>query len=333
MAAAPSSSNYVLRAYDLGGGAGSGSSASYQLKGAVGSNGGTLSSATYKLPVGVKASTTAATPPAPTFSNPDTGYDHLKLVLNVTGFPTDTKYLIAISSDGFATTKYVQTDQTIGNTLAIANYQTYASWGGASGFSVLGLTSGTTYQAKVAALQGGGTGSDFGPVASTSTVAPTVTLALSTSLTSTPPFAVGFSSLPANSVVSGDASIIATITTNAKNGGAILLRDQNTGLASSTKSYTVSSATADLAVATRGYGAQVSSVSQSSGGPLASASPFNGASNAVGGLTTSLQEVATFSSPINGGSLTFALKAKTDITVPSSADFVDALTLSISLLF
>ncbi|HSX29497.1 MAG TPA: hypothetical protein VLE73_02960 [Candidatus Saccharimonadales bacterium] len=332
-ASVPSSSNYTLQAYDVVNGGGASSSTSYGLRSAVGAPGDTLSSTNYKLPAGVKASMTASVPPAPTFSNIGNSYTQLKLTLNTTGFPTDYKYLIAISDDGFTTTKYVQPDQTIGTGLSISNYQSYAAWGGSSGFFVLGLTSSTTYTVKVAALQGDATGSGFGPTASASTVAPSVTFAVSTSATSTPPFTVNISNLTPGNVVSGTESVTTNVTTNAVHGGAVLIKDANTGIRSSTKSFTLSSATANLTSASTGYGAQVTSTSQSSGGPMLATSPFDGSSNSVGGLTTSFQQLATFSTAVTSGSATLGLKAKTDISIPSSTDFSDTLTLSISLLF
>src|SRR2546421_365229 len=190
LAAAPSSANYTLKAYDVGTGAGSGSSTNYGLRGSAGSHSGTLSSSTYGLPAGVRASAGAAVPPAPTLSNPNNAYERLHVTLNTAGFPTDTTYLIAVSTNNFVTTNYVQLDDTLGSSAGVANYQTYAAWGGASGFDILGLAQSTTYQVKVAALQGSATGSAFGPSTSAATVAPSVTFALQTSLTSTPPFSV-----------------------------------------------------------------------------------------------------------------------------------------------
>jgi hypothetical protein len=332
-ATVPTSTNYQLPAYDFGNGGATSSSSSYQLRSQTGSPGGSLSSGSYKLPAGVKASMTAPVPPAPTLTNPDSSYNRLKIVLSTAGFASDTKYLIAISSDNFVTTKYVQLDQTIGSSLSVANYQTYAAWGGASGIWILGLSNATTYQVKVAALQGSGTGSAFGPTASAATSTPSVTFAVTTSLTATPPFSVTFASLPAGSVTSGDASVIANVTTNAENGGSLLLKDGNGGLTSSSKAYTIPSASVDLTSANSGYGAQVSGVSQTSGGPVAAVSPFNGSSNSVGVLSSSWQQLASFSNPITSGNVTMALKAKTDITVPAAADFSDTLTLALSLLF
>lgn len=333
LAVVPTSTNFTLDAYDFGNGAASPGSSSYNLQASAGSAAGSPSSSTYALPAGIQASASVATPPAPTFTNPDGSYNSLKVTLNVAGLPTDAKYLIAISDDDFATTQYVQTDQTVGPTAGIANYQSYAAWGGASGFSVLGLGYSTAYKVKVAALQGSATGSPFGPSASASTTAPSVTFAVSTSLSGTPPFSIAFSSLAPGTVTAANATIIAEITTNAVHGGNILVKSQNAGLVSSHASNTINSATADLSPANTGYGAQITASSQTSGGPMTAASPFNGAGDNVGGLTSLWQQLASFSGPVTDGSVTTTLKAKVSATVPSAADYADVLTLSVSLLF
>jgi hypothetical protein len=333
-AVVPSSTNYTLKAYDLGSGAGSGSSSNYTVSGEAGGRGSNaLSSATYGLPAGIKASTTAAVPGAPSFTNVSNTYDRLHLTLTPGNAASDTKYLIAISSDNFTTTQYVQLDDTISTGVSVANYQTYAAWGSAGGFSILGLANNTTYKVKVAALQGSGTGSAFGPTASTATSQPSTTFGVATSLTATPPFSVAFTSLPASQVTTGNATIDLSLTTNALNGGSVLVADQNTGLKSTAASFTLVSATANLTAAAKGYGAQVTSAGQTSGGPLAAASPFNGSSNNVGGLSTSWQQLATFGSPIASGTLGLSLLAKTDALVPAAADYSDIVTISLSPLF
>lgn len=332
LAAAPSSANYTLRSYDFVSGSGSPSSSSYQLQAAAGSQGGVLSSSTYRLPIGVKASLTAATPPAPTVTNPSGNYDQLKVVLNVSGFPTDTKYLIAASPDSFTTTYYVHADQTIGLSSSISDYQTYTAWGGASGVMIIGLQPSTTYQVKVAALQGAGTGSGFGPTAAAATVATTLTFAVSTSLTATPPFAVSVSMTP-GAVATTAASIIGTVTTNAKNGGLLLIKDQNAGLTSTSRSFTIASVTADLAATNAGYGGQIASVSQTSGGPMVSLSPYNGTVSAVGQISTAYQSIASFASAVTAGSLTMNLLAKSDTSAPPANDYADTITLTIAPIF
>jgi hypothetical protein len=333
VASVPTSSNYILQNYDFGNGANSGSSSNYNLRSSVGSPGGAPGSSSYALPAGIRGTSTVKTPAAPTFTNPDNSYNQLRLTLNTAGFASDVRYAIAISSDGFATTRYVQPDQTTGTAFTVANYQTYATWGGASGFSVLGLTASTTYTVKVAALQGASTGSQFGPTASAATSAPSLTFSVETSLTATPPFSATFTSLPSGTPTNATATITAQVTTNAAHGGQVLIRDSNAGLTSSTASYTIASATADLAVAGSGYGAQISATSQSSGGPMVALTPYNNGGNAVGALTTAWQPLASFAGPITAGSVTTGLQAKSNITIPAATNYTDVLTLAISLVF
>ncbi len=333
LAAVPASSNFVLQTYDFGNGANSPTSSSYHLEASAGSPNDSLTGGTYALPAGIRASASVATPSAPTFTNPDNSYNRLKIILAVNGMPTDVTYLIAISDDNFTTTQYVQTDQTIGTSKSLSNYQSYAAWGGASGFWVVGLAPSTTYTVKVAALQGSATGSAFGPSSSASTLAPSVTFGITTSLSGSPPFAVGFGALTPGSVSTGDATITASITTNALNGGALLIHSQNAGLSSVAASTTISSQTADLTSANTGYGAQVSGTSQSSGGPLVALSPFDGTGANVGALSTVWQQLASFNGSINTGAVITTLKAKAAANLASATDYSDLLTLAVSLNF
>ncbi|QQS20049.1 hypothetical protein IPL85_01155 [Candidatus Saccharibacteria bacterium] len=333
-AAAPSSTNYTLKTYNVGTGGGTSTSTNYGLQAGTGAPSATAqSSTTYGAQSDGRGVVNANVPPAPTFTNPSSYYDRLKLVLATGGNPSDTKYLIAVSSDNFVTTLYVQTDNSIGASQAIVNYQTYTAWGGASGFSVVGLTPSTTYKVKVKALEGKSTGSAFGPVATASTVAPSVTFSLATTLTGTPPFTVGFTSLAAGAVTNGSADGIISMTTNANNGGTVYLRDTHTGLYSTLANTTLASATADLSVASSGYGGQITSTSQSGGGPFTAQSPFNGTSNNVGAVTTSLQPLLATAGPITGGSGTLRLMAKAAALTPSAPDYGDSITLVAAMSF
>lgn len=333
MAAVPASETYTMPSYDFGNGGGAGASSTYEVQSSIGAPGGELSSSTYRLPVGIRASTSAAVPAAPTLANPNDSYDSLRLTLNTADQPSDAKYAIAISDDDFVTTEYVQPDQTIGPTFTITNYQSYAAWGDASGSEILGLAYNTTYKVKVAALHGDATGSAFGPTASATTTTPSVSFALATSLTSTPPFIANFTSLNPGSVVTANATINVTLTTNAKYGGSLLVQSTNAGITSPSKSSTISSATADLTAATTGYGAQVTATGQSSGGPLNATSPYNGTSNNVGGLVNSLQAFASFSAPITSGTATLALLAKATNATPAATDYSDIVTVVLAPVF
>ena len=327
-AAAPASTNFTLKSYDFGNGGASTSSTNFKLDSNVGGQGiGGLSSSSYKANAGELPTQHANEPLVPVLSNPSSYYNRLKLVLNASGNPTDTKYLIAISSDGFATTKYVQTDNSIGTSYTISNYQTYTSWGGASGFLILGLAASTTYQVKVRALQGNFTETAYGPATvGIATVATSLSFSVTTTLTGTPPFAVGFTGLAAGSVFSGNADVILSLSTNSVNGGTVYANDTNAGLTSTAAGFTIPSASADLSVATSGYGAQVVSATQASGGPFASQAPFASAGNNVGQLTNTFQTVLTSAAPLTTGSATVRLKARADTLSPAGSDYTDNVT-------
>jgi hypothetical protein len=334
LAAVPSSTNYTLRTYDIGSGGGNTlNSTNYKLNAVSGTQSGTTTqtSTNFVLGDGITNATNSNVPPAPAFTNPSSYYDRLLLVLNAGSNPTDTKFLIAISSDNFVTTSYVQADHSVGTSQALANYQTYAAWGGGSGFLIVGLQPSTTYAVKVKALQGDFTGSAFGPTATAATVAPSLTYSLSTTLTATPPFAVDFTSLPAGSVVSGAADAQIGLTSNASNGGTVYIKGANGGLTSASAATTITSASADLSVATSGYGAQVTASGQASGGPLTSQSPYNGATNNVGNILTSLQPLITSTGPVTTGTATIRFKAKSSSITPSASDYADTVTIVVAM--
>lgn len=334
-AVAPTSTNYTLKAFDFGNGGGSGSSSSYNLNGTTGiQNGLVQSSSTYGLNPGEAPTQDANVPPAAVLSNPNNTYNKLRLVINSGSNPSDTKFAIAISPDNFSTTRYVQNDNSIGTVLGIEDHQTYAAWGGASGFDILGLTPNTTYKVRVSALQGNFSGSKFGPEsAGVATVLPSITFSVTTTATGTPPFNVSFASLSPNSVFAANADVLIGLTSNAVYGGSVYVRGTNTGLLSSSKTFTLASASADLGSASTGYGGQVTAVSQASGGPVSSVAPYNGTSDIVGILNSSMQEILSMSTPVTMGSATVRFKAKSSNNTPAATDYSDRVTFIAAMLF
>ncbi|MDE2026727.1 MAG: hypothetical protein KGJ07_09650, partial [Patescibacteria group bacterium] len=166
------STTYSIKEYDFGsGGKLSNTSTTYSLYGNTGQfDGLSLNSTTYTALPGLTYGLTSNVPPAPSFSNPGSSSNSLSLTLNTGSNPSDTVFAIAISPDAFgSTTKYVQADDTVGNNPV---WQTNTVWG-ASGFTVIGLSSGTTYTVKVSAKQGIYAQSGYGPTAAATTVATT----------------------------------------------------------------------------------------------------------------------------------------------------------------
>lgn len=327
----PSSSNYQLNNYDYGsGGAGGSSSTNYRLNATTGEvSNGQPGSTNYTVRAGNNNMQQADVPPAPTFTNPANYYNKLRFIINPTTNPSDTLFSIAISTDNFATTNYVQSDNTVGAVRGIEDYQSYAAWGSGSGQLVIGLSPSTTYEIKVNAFQGSFTETQYGPSASAATVAPSITFDIDVASTDTEtsaPFTTVFASLLPSTVTSATNRIWIDIDTNAESGANIYVRSANAGLTSASKSFTIPSVTANLAVATTGYGAQGTSVAQGSGGPLSIVSPYNVAAQNVGILSTSLREIFSASAPITSGRGSFTLMAKVTTETPASDDYLDTLT-------
>ncbi len=97
--------------------------------------------------------TLANTPGAPTVSSPTTS--SLTVAIDVNSNPAATTYAIFNNTTG----TYVQADATLG---ASAVYQTYTTWGGASGIANAGLSPNTSYTYKVIAKNGDSVATSFG---------------------------------------------------------------------------------------------------------------------------------------------------------------------------
>lgn len=329
-AAMPSSTSYQLHNYGFGsGGTSNSTSTNYSLNATTGElSSGDQTSATYKTRPGNQNSQQSHVPPAPSLTNPNSYYNKLQLVISPGVNPSDTKFLVAISTDSFATTKYVQADGTIGSGKV---YQTYAAWGGAGGQLVTGLQPTTTYAVKVDAIEGSFTETEFGPTVSAATVAPNISFGITVATTYqivAPPFTAPLGTLLPNTVVTAPKQVWVDFSTNGAAGGRVWVSSANAGLRSATANYTIASASADLAVATSGYGAQGTSVTQTAGGPFSLVAPYNGATQNVGALTTGLQPIFTAGAQVNGARGSFQLMAKSTSTVPAQSDYQDTLTLT-----
>lgn len=139
---------------------------------------------------------------------------------------------------------------------------------------------------------------------------------------------IDFGNLPPATVMSSPSNMGVDFATNANSGGNVYIYSANGGLKSAAAgNYIISSATADLSSASEGFGAQITSVGQSSGGPLNKVSPFDGASNNVGLLATSVSTILSSANPLTGGTSAIQLKAKSSNTTPAAIDYTDTLTL------
>jgi hypothetical protein len=335
----PASTNYQLKDFGYGGGGvANGTSSNYAIEGIAGEQNTTrLDGTTYDLGPGLQFTNQANVPPAPTFTNPSSYYNKLKIVLDTGGNPTDTKFAIAISTDSFVSdTRYVQSDDTVGSTLGSEDYQTYTNWGGAGGTLIIGLLPGTTYQVKVKAMQGKFTETGYGPTASASTVNPQLTFDIDVSASDTetgPPFTTNIGSLVASTVVDSPEKIWVDFTTNGESGGRVYVSGTNGGLESVRAGYTISAVTGNLTALSEGFGAQGSSATQSAGGPFAIAPAYDLVSNNVAITDTNIREIFTTSNPTTAGRGSFVLKAKSSAVTPAASDYTESLTVIASASF
>ncbi len=327
--AGPQSSSYEIIEYGFGsGGTSSNESTNYSLFGTAGEvEYSKIESSNYALGGGLIFTAKANVPPAPSLTNSGSWYNKLLLVIDEGGNPSDTRYAVAISDDNWVTTNWVQDDNTIGNSLGIEDYQTYSNWGSGTGEYIIGLTPNLTYKVKVKALQGIYTESELGPEASIATNPVSLSFDIDIGTTSgvdtDAPYNVDLGVINIGSVSTGTDKIWVDVSTNAQWGGYVYLYGTYSGLRSSATSYTINSASANLASTSEGYGIQAANTSG-----LTPTSPFNGASENVGIVDTSIRQVfSSGGSPVSGGRGSLTVKVRASATTPASTDYSDTLTL------
>jgi hypothetical protein len=331
----PASGNYKVLEYGFGsGGVASASSNGYSLFGTLGQvDQGSPASALYFIGAGLEYEIMASAPAAPIFVNPSNYYNKLHITVNRGGAdPSDYEYAIAISASDAAHFEFLRPDQTLGEELTDENWQSYSSWGGASGTDIIGLIPGSTYYARVAARHGKYfTQSWWSPISTAATVNPSLSFDIDVSGSDTetsPPYVLNVGNLPPDTVTTSSERVWIDITTNGTSGGFVSVSGSNSGLTSSSVSHTINSATADLTAQPSGYGAQYASTGQTSGGPMEALSPYDGSSNNVGVLDTAKRYMFDSSdAPVTGGRVSFRIKAKATNTTPSASDYADILTI------
>ncbi|MEO7617853.1 MAG: hypothetical protein ABIS59_03350 [Candidatus Saccharibacteria bacterium] len=329
LAALPSSTNYSLNSYGFGsGGSANSSSTNYGLNATAGEQAGNTSSTNYKLGAGEKYLKQANVPTISLVNNAR-WYNKLLVTIGPENNPSDATFAIAISSDNFATTQYVKADHTVGSTLTTGDYATYAGWGGAAGVYIVSLSDTTTYIAKAKAYRGAFTESGYGPTATANTSPPLLTFDIdvaATDISTSPPYLVDLGELLANSVIDSTNRVWTTLDTNAESGGIVYVSGQNSGLRSTTANYTIASSSGDLAAQQEGFGAQIASAGQSSGGPLTGAASYSVTGSNIGATDSQIRNLFTSAAPIISGRGSFILKAKSKDQTPSSTDYSEILT-------
>lgn len=326
--AMPASTNYQLKDFGSGGGGvANGTSSNYALRGSAGEQSGArLDGATYDLGPGLQFTNQANVPPAPAFTNPSNYYNKLALTLATGGNPTDTLFAIAISTDDFVTTKYVQSDHTVGATLGLEDYQTYSAWGGGGGFTVIGLAASTPYKAKVKAWQGKFTETGYGPAATASTVGARLTFDIDVSASDSEtgaPYTTDIGDLIAGTVTDSPEKVWVDFDTNGESGGRVYVIGNNAGLESSHAGHTIAAVTGNLTSLSEGFGMQ----SDTAANGLSEVALYNQTGNTVGTVDTTIREVFTSAAPTVSGRGSFLLKAKSSAVTPAASDYTETLTI------
>ncbi len=329
----PASDSYQLRDFAWGaGGTANSASEEYRMNAMTGEISSTaLVGNQYGLWPGLEYTQMANVPPAPTLTNAGNYYNRLNLVLATGNNPTDTLFAVAISTDNFTTTQFVQSDNTVGSTLGAEDWQTYANWGSGTGEFIVGLNPGTTYYVRVKAQQGDFSEGPWGPTASTATSSLTLSFDIDVSDTDTEsaaPYNLQIGTLTPGSITTTTNRVWVDLTTNADSGGGVYLSSSNTGLYSTAADYLISAVTGNLAALPEGFGVQSASVTQSAGGPIAANSPFDGTSEVVGTLTNTPQQIFhSTSSPVTAGRASFLTKVKPSPLTPAAADYTEVITI------
>jgi len=339
IAAQPSTINYMLNSYGFGSGGTAGSSTStYSLEGISGEvSGQTITTSTYGLKPGY-VETQQANVPKVTLTNPGSYYDKLKFIIDQQNNPTDALYAlqVCVGSDftpagSCSSFLYVQADDTLGAALTTSNYLTYTAWGGAGGANIIGLSPSTTYYIRAKATQGKYTESAYGPSSNAATVGQSISFCLYTGASCGSGNSTSFSGLVAGTPATSSPSINLTFSTNANSGGNVYIYSANGALKSTvapSSPITSASGATDLSVAASGYGAQITSATS-----LTKLSPYDGSSNNVGGVLTTINPILTSASPVVSGSATFNLQAKAANTTPAAPDYSDVVTVIAAAIF
>ncbi len=330
-AALPATSTYKLNSYSFGsGGTADSHTSSYSLEGTTGEISGQKGSTTNTTNKPGFIETQQANVPKLTALDNNGGqyYNKLHFVIDNQNNPTDATFLIAVSTDNFvADTRYVQaSDGTLTNTLSTSNYQTYASWGGSGGSLIIGLLPSTSYQVRLRATQGKFSESAYGPASSQATAAANLTFSLVTSAQPNAPFSVSLGTLNAGTVNTTTDTINTGLTTNGASGANVYVTSLNGGLKSAATGYQINAVSNDLSSISEGFGAQNSSIGQTSGGPYSVVSPYGGTADNVGVISALTRSLYTSTNPVTSGSGVLVLKAKSKSTSVAATDYQEVLT-------
>jgi hypothetical protein len=264
-------------------------------------------------------------------------------------YPTDTTFLIsvslsntlanpAVSTSEFTAPLYLHPDGTLSGSYSTVDYQTYSSFGGTSGSTIIGLTQNTNYYIHLKATSGR-TGpqhafveSGYGPITAQATAPATISFGLSIVGPAAPPNTVVIPILDTSTLPKTSSQTInTTLTTNGASGGDVYIKGLNGGLKSGSTGYKIAALSTNLGTAPEGFGAQNNSVSQTSGSTYSVVAPYNvsgcvAGTCPVGIIDATNRSLYTATGPVTGGVGVLALLAKAASTDIAASDYQEVLT-------
>lgn len=311
------SSNYNLENSSLNSGGEEGASTNFRSVDSVGdANDRGMTSTNYKAFPGTLQPLYPGVPTQPTLTNTGgTLYNALDFVITTGGNQTDTEYAIAISSDSFVTTYFIQTNDTLGTSPA---WQDYVGWNSGTGERVTGLTPNTLYEIKVKARFEIDTETEYSITASATTAGASISVSFTginsgvttegqtTDITSTS------TTVPFGTLVIDTPKVAAqtiTVSTNAVNGYTTTIQQdtnliQQTGADIDPVAGTNASPAVFPAVVTTGaFGYHTSDATLCSG----TTTRFT-ADNTYAAATTTALEVACSATPVSNEDTTIVYK-------------------------
>jgi hypothetical protein len=287
-------------------------------------------------------------------------YDRAKFRIDTQNNPDDARYAIQISttSDFSANVKFVDaTTRLLKNTLTINDFRFKCEWEGDifgsycisanttwQRYNVLGLTEGTQYYIRAAALHGSSTNgtftqSEWGPAVTASTVNTSISFDIDISNdyilgSSVPPHLLNIPNIMPETVTNSSEYIILRYSSNALGGTLINVRGSNGALQNGLD--TIANVNGDLDILASGYGLRNISASNTStypsfiGSPVISSSPSDFTDtppvNKVGSPTTSyVQLLNSGGLPIHTARSAFMIKAKAPLNIPTGT-YTETLT-------
>lgn len=274
-----------------------------------------------------------------TICGPSGCYDKARIEIDSQNNPEDTLYGIQISEDDFATDiriiDWTTRAPVTFSSRTIDDYKTKAEWedynnsegtGWTVGYNIQGLNPNTEYDIRIVALHGDFTHSSPSPVETATTSMPTLSLDLDisdgsgTSTETSYPYLVEMG-LTAGFVTTANNLIWMDINSNGSQGITLAQRGVYGGLFSSGE--LINSSTANLDVASEGFGLQSFYINQSYASPtgeletISVETNYAGSSNFVGEIDTSLLDVYQSTGPIYSGRAALYVKAKPATTTPT----------------